>query len=65
MMGHTPMFHNAAKNLYKCAYCDRELPTQMGVVTHIGKHCKKKPSQPSSKTDEGNTKMEEDDEDIL
>lgn len=63
-MGHTPMYHNAAKNLYKCAYCDRELPTAMGVVTHIGKHCKKKPSQPTEKG-EADTIKEEDDEDII
>jgi hypothetical protein len=59
------MFYNAATKMYKCAYCELKKPTALGVATHTGKYCTKKNSLPKTKRDEGETKTEEDDEDIL
>ena len=64
-VGVTPMLYNGTTKMYKCAHCDLQKPTALGIATHTGKYCQRKKSQPTTKAGEGDTKKEEDDEDIL
>ena len=42
VVGATSMFYNGATKVYKCAFCDFQQPTALGVATHTGKYYAKK-----------------------
>ena len=57
-MGVTRMFYNDAHKKFKCAFCNVQRDTALGVATHTGRYCSQNPAKTS-------VKAEEEEEDII
>jgi hypothetical protein len=60
-IGVTPLLQNEAGDKFKCIACDIQRPTALGVATHYGRYCSKK----GVKEEETETKVEDEEEDII
>lgn len=51
-LGVTKMYYNAAKNLYKCLFCNLQRESALGVATHTGRYCSQNPARIPVKAEE-------------